>query len=144
MYVYLYFKGISKKKGSQVLQCPELTNPEWGTVNITQNARGLFTALYKCMPQHSISGDRLRFCSQTSGQWSGSTPRCLPSKTFNHSLYVCMHACMRACVHTCIMLVNIKLLFKISSACSICMHCLLQNSFCCHLSPTIYDSYEIL
>ena len=75
------FVDALKKVSIQVLQCPELTNPEWGTVNITQNARGLFTAVYKCMPQHSISGDRLRFCSPTSGQWSGSTPRCLPSKT---------------------------------------------------------------
>ena len=103
MYVYLYFKGIPKRKGSQVLQCPQLTNPEWGIVNIMQNARGLFTAVYKCLPQHSISGDRLRFCSPTSGQWSGSTPRCLPSKTFNHSLYLCMHACMRTYmyIHAC-------------------------------------------
>ena len=83
------FIGSLKKEDIQVLQCPELTNPEWGTVNITENARGLFVAVYKCMPQYSISGDKLRFCSPTSGQWSGAVPRCLPSnyKASHHSLY---------------------------------------------------------
>ena len=117
MYTQLYFVGILKRKNNQVLQCPELTNPEWGTVNITQNARGLFTAVYKCMPQYSISGDRLRFCSPTSGQWSGSTPRCLPSKTFYYSLrciYLLGYACI--CMRVCCTHANIKLL---SSACCV-------------------------
>ena len=91
-YTNTSFVDTLKKVSIQLLQCPELINPEWGTVNIMQNARGLFTAAYKCMSQHSISGDRLRFCSPTSGQWSGSTPRCLPSKTLiliiHYTLYL--------------------------------------------------------
>ena len=71
-------------------------------VNITENARGLFVAVYKCMPQYSISGDKLRFCSPTSGQWSGSAPRCLPSKESHHSLYT-------ICIELCTSIGNIKI-----------------------------------
>jgi len=80
----MYFAGVLNKEGVQVLQCPELSNPEWGTVKIVQNARGLFVAVYKCMPQYSINGDQLRFCSPTNGNWSGTEPRCLSSKMPSH------------------------------------------------------------
>ena len=88
----LYFIGALRairREGVQVLHCPELPNPEWGTVSITQNARGLFIAMYSCMPQHSIIGDQLRFCSPTSKRWSGAEPICLSCKT--SILYACMY-----------------------------------------------------
>ena len=92
MHYHNYFVGILGNDRIQVLQCPELPNPEWGTVNITQSSRGLFVAVYKCMPEYSISGDRLRFCSPTSGQWSGSQPRCVSSKpSLLYTLYCTYH-----------------------------------------------------
>jgi len=72
--------GSLKHDGIQVLQCPELLDPEWGTVKIIQNKAGLFIAMHKCMAEHVLAGNHLRFCIPTTGQWSGTTPTCLPCK----------------------------------------------------------------
>ena len=72
--------GSLKRDGIQVLECPELPDPEWGTVKIIQSKAGLFIAVHECMAEHVLAGDHLRFCIPTTGQWSGTAPTCLPCK----------------------------------------------------------------
>ena len=56
------------------LVCPDLDDPPYGSVNVTDNTNGS-TAHYECDEGFELVGDAYREC-QDNGYWSGDIPMC--------------------------------------------------------------------
>lgn len=58
----------------EITTCPELDDPQYGSVNYTYNTPGA-TAHYKCNKGFKLVGDEYRECIHN-GYWSGKEPVC--------------------------------------------------------------------
>lgn len=55
--------------------CPNLENPEYGTVSLSGNTPGS-KATHRCNFGFKLVGEEVRNC-QTNGEWDGEAPTCM-------------------------------------------------------------------
>ena len=63
----------------EIIRCPDLDDPPYGSVNQTGNKPGE-TAHYECNDGFKLVGDEYRECLKT-GYWSGEEPICKSNDT---------------------------------------------------------------
>ncbi len=71
-----------------VIVCPELSDPESGSVDMGGNTPGS-VAVYECEEQFALVGDQTRECQDT-GEWSGDEPQCI-CKEFAYAILLPLH-----------------------------------------------------
>ena len=70
-----------------VMTCPDLENPDNGTVVVSGNQPG-DTAVYSCDFGFTLDEEDTRTCGQD-GQWSGSEPTCVGKLYVGQFLVMC-------------------------------------------------------
>lgn len=57
------------------IQCPSLSQPDNGTMQMTSNTVDGVASFY-CLPTHDLEGSNRRVCGEN-GKWNGIQPECI-------------------------------------------------------------------